>query len=122
MKVALDGEDVRLLADIGFIALSAGFLREAGEIFEGVKAVRPEGEAGSLGLAMVDMARGDLDKAVSVLRALPPSSASRAYLGLALARRGDKDEARDVFGMVMQQTPGTPFASLAEAGLRSLDG
>lgn len=118
----LGTEDVRLLVDIGFMALSAGLDREAETIFEGVKAARPDQEAGPLGLAMVRMARGELDEAVATLRALPPSDAALTYLGLALARRGDKAEAREMLEGVVRTAPDTPFASLAMAGLQELAG
>lgn len=118
----LEAEDVRLLVDVGFIALSAGLDREAEAIFAGVSAARPGQEAGPLGLAMIHMARNQLDQAVATLRALPPSDAALTYLGLALARRGDAAEARSVLGSVIDTAPGTPFAELAEAGIRELGG
>lgn len=116
----LKSEDVRLLADLGFIALSAGLEREAEAIFAGLKAARPGQEVGPLGLAMVQMARSDLDKAVATLRALPPTDAALTYLGLALARRGDSGEARSILKGVIETAPDTPFAALAEAGIKDL--
>lgn len=115
-----EAADVRLLADIGFIALSAGLDREAEAIFGGVEAARPGQEAGPLGIAMVKMARNDLDGAVAVLRALAPSDAALTYLGLALARRGDEAEARQLLRGIVESASGTPFAALAEAGLRNM--
>ncbi len=116
----LEAGDVRLLADIGFFALSAGLVSEAGAIFEGVRAARPAHEAGPLGLAMVQMARDDLDAAISTLRALPPTDAALTYLGLALARHGDVAEASGLFGNVVETAPGTPFAEIAAAGLEDM--
>ena len=120
MDNALEAADVRLLADIGFIALSAGLNGEAETIFAGVEAARPGQEAGPLGIAMVKMARGDLDGAVSVLRSLAPSDAALTYLGLALARRGDEAEARQLLRGIVESAPDTPFAALAEAGLQGI--
>ena len=120
MDQILKAEDVRLLADIGFLALSAGLDLEAQAIFGGVKAARPAQEAGPLGLAMVQMARADLDGAIGLLRALPPSDAALTYLGLALLRRGDTAEASDLFGNVMATAAGTPFAEIAAASLKEI--
>ena len=116
----LETEDTRLLVDIGFLALSAGLDRHAQDIFQGVCAARPDQEAGPLGLAMVHMARSELDEAIELLRALPPGDAALTYLGLALARRGDVGEAREILQSVTISAPDTPFARLAEARLQDL--
>lgn len=122
MDEILKTEDVRLLADIGILALSAGLDRAAEAIFNGVAAARPAQEAGPLGLAMVQMSRSDLDAAVDILRALAPSDAVLTYLGLALMRRGDIAEASDVFGSVVATATGTPFAEVAAARLKEIAG
>jgi hypothetical protein len=118
----LEADDVRLLVELGFVALSAGLDRESERIFTGVVAARPGAEAGFLGLTLVQMARNELDEAIATLRALPPSDAAMAYLGLALARTGDKAEAQRIFDLVGQTAPSTPFAALAAAGLKELAG
>jgi tetratricopeptide (TPR) repeat protein len=117
MDDILETADARLLAELGFIALSAGLDRDAAAIFDGLRAARPREEAGPLGLAMVHMARGELDDAVTLLRRLPPSDAAQTYLGLALVRRGDLDEAQTILERVARTAPGTPFADLARAVL-----
>ena len=113
-------EDARLLAEIGFIALSAGLDQQAEAIFAGLKAAKPSQEAGPLGLAMVHMGRGELDAAIAILKALPPSDAAQTYLGLALARRGDTGEARSIFDRVIRTTRDASFSALARAGLDQL--
>lgn len=118
----LEVADVRLLVELGFTALSAGLNQEAEKIFAGVTAARPRGEAGFLGLAMVQMADNDLDKAIATLKALPPSDAAMAYLGLALTRIGDRDEAQRVFKLVTETAPSSAFGALAAAGLEGLKG
>lgn len=118
----LEGADVRLLVELGFTALSAGLNQDAGKIFAGVTAARPESESGFLGLALVQMAQNDLEKAIATLKALPPSDAAMAYLGLALSRAGDRDEARRVFELVTETAGATAFGALAAAGLKDLDG
>lgn len=113
MDEVLGSEDVRLLVDIGFIALSAGLNAEARAIFSGVTSARPAQEAGPLGTAMVHLGEGEVDLAVAVLRKLPPSDAALTYLGMALMRRGDTAEARRILGEIAQTAGDTPFGALA---------
>ncbi len=113
----LTTEDVRNLVDIGFMALSRGLDEPAQTIFAGVKAARPEQEAGPLGLSLVALHRGEIDEAIRILRALPPSDAALTFLGLALRRHGDLDEARTIFTEVERSVPGTPYAALAREAL-----
>lgn len=117
----LDAEDVRYLVEIGFIALAAGAHAEAEIIFEGVKAARPAQEAGPLGIAMVAMARGDFEAAVRKLRAMPPEPAALTYLGIALARCGERHLARTLWKSVVSGAAGTPFFALAQAQLAETD-
>lgn len=119
---AMTSDDVRLLVDIGFIALSAGFNRDAESIFAGVAAARPAQEAGPLGSAMVRMAEGDPAGAAAILRRLPPSDAAQTYLGLALLRLGEVGEARRTLQGVAETAAGTPFGTLAAGTLAELGG
>jgi hypothetical protein len=118
----LETEDTRLLTEIGFIALSAGLEGPAEKIFRGIEAARPSQEAGPLGRALVHMARGELDPAITLLRALPPSDAALAYLGLALARRGDGAEAKAILQRVARTSSDAAFIDLASAVLEGLPG
>ena len=115
---AFVADDVRLLADIGFLALSRGLDRHALAVFEGVQALRPTQEAGPLGVALVQLYRGELDDAVKGLRALKPSDAALTFLGLALSRQGAASEAREVLDEVLASAPDTPFAAIAREALR----
>jgi len=116
----LETEDTRLLTEIGFIALSAGLDGQADAIFRGIAAARPGQEAGPLGRALVHMARGELDGAIAILRALAPSDATLSYLGLALARRGDKAEAQAILQRVLRTSSDGAFVELATAALQGL--
>jgi hypothetical protein len=118
----LGTEDTRLLTEIGFIALSAGLDGPAEKVFRGIEAARPGQEAGPIGRALVLMARGELDAAIAVLRALPPSDAALSYLGLALARRGDSAEARAILQRVARTASDAAFIDLASAALEGLPG
>ena len=118
----LDTEDTRLLTEIGFIALSAGLDGPAERIFGGIEAARPGQEAGPIGRALVQMARDELDAAITILRALPPSDAALSYLGLALARRGDGVEAKAILQRVARTASDAAFIELATAALEGLPG
>lgn len=117
----LEREDLRMLVDIGFIALNAGQSERSVAIFNGIAAIRPEAEAGPLGLALNRMALGQHLEAAEILRRLPPSDAALTYLGLCAARLGDVAEARRILRNVERTAPGTPFAELARASLDELD-
>lgn len=110
-------EDVRMLTDLGFLALSRGLDRHALAIFSGVKKLRPTQEAGPLGLAMVHLFRGEVDRAVTTLRALKPSDAALTFLGIALMRKGDKSEAKSILDDVIASAPDSPYAAIAREAL-----
>jgi hypothetical protein len=120
LAVELQADDVRALADIGFLALSRGLDKQAMAIFAGVKAARPEQEAGPLGIALVHMLRGELDIAVRMLRALPPSDTALTFLGMALARQGQVDEARGLLEEVAATAADTAAGKLARETLASI--
>lgn len=110
----LEPDDMRTLVDIGFMALSHGFDGQAATIFAGVEAARPDQEAGHLGTALVHLYRGEVDRALAILRKLPPTDAARMFLGLALTRGADQAEARAVLSDVVATAAGTPFARSAQ--------
>jgi hypothetical protein len=111
-------EDVRTLADVGFIALSRGLNAEASRIFEAVRIFRPDREAGYIGAALVELRRGDIEAAVKLLKPLPPSDTARAFLGLALMRLGERRDGIDMLQDVIEHAGETPAGRLASAILR----
>jgi thioredoxin-like negative regulator of GroEL len=119
--VELKSEDVRTLVDLGFIALSHGMNDKAAAIFAGAQAARPAQEAGFIGAALVNLARGELDAAVKTLRSLPPSDAARTFLAMALNRSGDRAAAREILTDVVSTAGGTPHAVLARELLDEID-
>jgi hypothetical protein len=114
-------DDARDLAEIGFIAVLRGLHNHAAAIFEGVKVARPEEEAGYIGCALVDLARGQFEPAITTLRGLPPSDSARTFLAMALARYGERDEAREILFDVLRVAGGAPCATLASSILSQLD-
>ncbi|WP_375453318.1 hypothetical protein [uncultured Methylobacterium sp.] len=115
----LEAEDTRLLVDIGFMALSHGFVASAEEVFLGVIAARPAQEAGQIGIALARLHRGAVDDAVTILRRLPPSDAARLFLGLALNRQGDAEQAQSILGDVAASA-GAPFSRTAQDLLEAM--
>lgn len=109
-----------MLADIGFLALSYGDLDRAEAIFKGVQAARPENEAGPLGMAMTDLARGNAQDAVEILQKLPPSDPVRLYLAIAMGSSGNKQGAEELFQDLIATANGTAFAELAAEHLKTL--
>lgn len=89
-------ENLRLLADVGFSAISRGDDRSAEAIFAGLTAARPDGEAGPIGTALVHLYRGNAEAAVAILRRFPGSDAAQLFLGMALHRAARSAEARAV--------------------------
>lgn len=114
-------DDVRLMADIGFIAFSRGFHREAAAIFRGLMAARPSQEAGPIGLALVHLMRDEAAEAIAILKKQPPSDAVLTYLGLAQSRIGDIAAARRNLTEVAGTALDPSFSTLADGLLKALD-
>jgi len=117
----LQSDDMRNWVSLGFIALFRGLNDHAAAIFDGVQAARPAQEAGVIGRALVDLARGELEAAIAALRALPPSDGARTFLAVALARRGDRTEARALLSELNGRASDAAYATLAREILDELD-
>lgn len=89
----LGTETVKLMAELGFSALMQGRADEAQTIFLGVRAARPEQNAGPIGLAMLALGRDDPDTAIGLLKDLKSDEQALTFLGLAYFRKGDKERA-----------------------------
>ncbi len=120
-SVLVDSDDVRLLADLGFLAFSRGMLHEATLIFKGLSAARPTQEAGPIGLALVHLMRNEAAEAIAILKKLPPSDAVLTYLGLAQSRIGDLSSARRSLAEVSGTALDPTFSTLAGDLLKALD-
>ncbi|MEM8796789.1 MAG: hypothetical protein AAGE61_14575 [Pseudomonadota bacterium] len=121
MSEILDSDEIRLLSDIGFIAVSRGLMVHGSAIFDAVKALRPEQEAGYLGQGMLDILSGDPASAVEKLKSAPPTDGVRAFLGIALIQVGNIPEGRTMLESVKQEADGTPFARIASDTLETLE-
>ena len=90
----LSAADMKLMAQIGFMACNARHGAAAFEIFEGMRELRPDQSWPLIGLAMANMSTGKPEEAVRLLRdqALPAHPGDEeliVFLGIALraARR-----------------------------------
>jgi hypothetical protein len=115
-----DAEDVRLLVDIGFMTQSRGLIGHAARIFDGVALLRPEQESGAIGRALCDLHQGDFTSAINRLRKAPPTDSARVFLGMALARSGDRAEAARVLANVIDTAENPATTDLARGLLASL--
>jgi len=115
-----DADDVRLLVDIGFMTQSRGLIAQSARIFDGVAVLRPDQEAGMIGRALCDLHQGDFAAAIKRLRAAPPTDSARLFLGMALARSGDREDAARVLTNVVDTALNRSTAELAQGLLQSL--
>ena len=126
----LDGAEIRLLTELGFLAAGAGQLDRAEDIFRALVHLRPRRAFGYVGWAMAYMNTGRLQEAVSVLdRAklamkdntdIAETVEVEAFRGLALQLRdedGDRDHAEAHFTRALELRPEW---SNMEARLRSV--
>ncbi len=114
-------ETVKLLAEIGFIAVSYGRADCAEAIFKAFQVMRPDQEIGPLGLGLAAMVRGDADAALKHLEAAPPSDTIQTYRGLAMLRKGELETACEVLQEVIETASGTPCAEIASQALAARD-
>jgi tetratricopeptide (TPR) repeat protein len=63
----LSSEEIRLLAELGFAAINAGYVVPALGIFHNLRVLRPEHAFSYIGIALSHMAIGSLDEAVACL-------------------------------------------------------
>ena len=115
MTFDIGAENLRLLAEIGFLGIGRGHPAEAAAIFAFLRAQRPGLEAGHVGGALADMAMGHLDRAVEMLRAAPQTEAVLAFRALAHGRTGDRRMAQEILGDLGFMRAGMAAVEIAEA-------
>lgn len=123
-----DGDDIRLLGEIGFLAAGRGMPREAEAIAAGFAAWRPASALAGMVRAIAAMGAGRDDEAARVLRedalrAEPDSADAKALLGLALERAGYRQAAQGVLEPLAADAGGDDTAGrLARAVLEARRG
>jgi hypothetical protein len=117
MDKIVSSEELRILADIGFIAASRGLFDHATAIFEALKALRPEGEAGYLGHGIIDILRGAPASALTTLQDAPRTDAVYTFMGIAQMQVGNLEEGKRLLRDVCSSAEGTAFARIAAQSL-----
>lgn len=118
----IESEDLRTLADIGFIAAAYGMNEHAIAIFDAIRALRPNQEAGFLGCGLVGILSGNAGTAIEMLRSAPPTDGVGTFLGIALIQNGETHEGRELLEEIIATAPDTPFAAIAASTLENLQG
>lgn len=114
--------EVKLMLEAGCVYRYAGRLREARDIFQGVRALLPKQEVADLALAGVSLDEGKLDEAEAhCRRALELNRVSApAYAQLAEIQllKNNKADARQSLQKSMEISPNGPTAALSRTLLR----
>jgi predicted Zn-dependent protease len=104
----LAADEIRLLAEIGFMACGAGHARAARNLFEGLRVLRPRHAFPYIGLALARLGAGAYDEAVRILRdeglaANPGNDEIQVFLGLALNMAKRPSESARVLEEVLKK-------------------
>jgi hypothetical protein len=83
-----ESDDLRMLADICYMAIYRGFLGQARAILDLLLILRPNSDATLVAEGLYWLAAGVPDTAIKKMRAAKPTDAIRALLGIALIRSG----------------------------------
>lgn len=109
----------KLLMRIGFLASDCANAPVAEKLFQAVLLAKPSSEAPIIGLAYNAILAGRFDEAITLLKekALkinPDSATAKAYLGLALGCKGEKEASHTILKEVASQSEGTTTAHFAK--------
>ena len=96
MTIAIKTEAARLLAEVGFLGLSRGLQTNAEVVFTCLRGLRPDDEAGHIGLALSRLSDNDAAGALETLKAARQTEAVMAFCCLAHMRVGDKAAAQEL--------------------------
>jgi Flp pilus assembly protein TadD len=106
--IPLTSDDMRLIAEIGFIGTQSGQLAASRALFEALQVLRPQSTLPHIGRALAALEAQRGDDAIRILRdeALqqhPGDAEVMAFLGLALHNARRTTEARQVLNAVVTQ-------------------
>lgn len=115
----IDSNLLKLLMEMGFLAVNTGRLGKAAVIFKGVAQARPESVYPHIGLGCVAMGRGDYAGATEILNNAPVTERAerdlcQGFLGMALKLDGRHGESRQV--LIRLQTEGENEVAVRMAG------
>ncbi|PJE80416.1 hypothetical protein CI610_00599 [invertebrate metagenome] len=122
----LKEDTVKLLADIGFMASSAGLSKHAFAIYSGIETARPDSILPDIGFALEFMNRKKFQEAISILekqalKKSPDDPIATAFIGLALMMDGRNKESEDCLTKVEKST-GKEAVTMAKALLEKIRG
>lgn len=103
-------DDVRMLADIGFMTLGRGNTKGARKIFDGLAVLRPGSDASMAAEATYMLATGEPHKAAEFLRGAEPSHTTSVLLAVALLGAKQGTQAMDVLQEAIAAFPESDFA------------
>ena len=126
----LDAYEIRLLGEIGLLAVGAGNARAAEDIFSGLLVLRPDRTLPYIGLALAWQLKGDVEAAIRILsdegaRANPGSEEIQAFLGLVLENAGRPNAGRRAMRGILAdsvQVCDSPVRRLARNFLAAAEG
>ncbi|MCX5772423.1 MAG: tetratricopeptide repeat protein [Candidatus Hydrogenedentes bacterium] len=121
----LSTDHVRLLAELGLIAVGEGRLEEAAAITDAVAAYRPNEVAVYVARALIELRRGKPEDAVRLLESdalanHPGNPMLQTFLGMALMAAGYGARARGILETMALQQTDMKAAALAQS-LKALD-
>jgi Flp pilus assembly protein TadD len=123
--VNVSTDEVTLLMEAGLIYRYAGKFREAREVFEGVRALRPQSEVPQVALGTVDFEEGNFPEAIrhyqKAITMNPRNAYAYAQLGEAQLFHTDKQGARKSLEIALELDPKGETAKLARALLVLID-
>jgi tetratricopeptide (TPR) repeat protein len=123
--IRVSSEELSLLMEAGFIYRYSKRFREARDIFEGVRALRPENEIPEIALGIVSFEAGDFADAIRHYQRAIEINARSAYayahLGEAQLFRNDSANARVSLKRALELDPKGEFGHLARSLLAFLD-
>jgi tetratricopeptide (TPR) repeat protein len=123
VKVSTD--ELALMMEAGLIYRYAGKFREAREVFEGVRALRPQSEVPQIALGTVEFDEGRFQEAIrhyqKAISMNPRSAYAYAQLGEAQLFHMDKQAARASLEKALELDPKGEPANLARALLKLTD-
>jgi hypothetical protein len=116
----LTNEQIRLLAEIGFMAAGIGQSARAEKIFSAIAVLRPNTAAPYIGIAMARLNARDFEGAIRVLRddgmkAVQDNAEIRVFLGLALGLANRAAESERVLRQVASENEASNAPEIAMA-------
>jgi thioredoxin-like negative regulator of GroEL len=116
----IPSELLHLLAETGFVATMCGLWAHESDIFNGIRAVRPNNENPIVSQALARMMVGDFSNAATLLQdtALqmnPENAMAQSFLAMALKRSGRNNEAQQLIESIVKEDRDPHAVQLAQA-------